>query len=111
MNSLSIALDTGARYRLLDIIRGVTTAGVTLDPTTATRPGQSANVDRLTLQADNANGGNIISYGDASIPTTGLGGLQMLAGDVEMFQGTPCPTLDFYIAVTVNGTKLRVAWN
>lgn len=111
MPSVSATFNTGARYHLLGVIRGTTTSGVTLAPTTATRPGQTPNVDRLVLQADPDGGGNVVAYGDRAIATDGSTGRRMLAGDVDVFQGPPCESLNKYIAVSTNGTKLNIEWN
>jgi hypothetical protein len=111
MPSLTIAMDTGARYHLLSVIRGVTTAGITLTPTTGTRPGATANVDRLVLQGHPDNGGGNVAYGDRGIATDGSSGSILLAGDKDVFQGPPCESLNKYVAVSASGTKLNVEWS
>lgn len=111
MPALQVTLDTGRRYLLLGLINGTLTTGVTRNPTTATRPGQTRNVDRLILQADPTNGGSNVAYGDNTIATDGTSGRVMLAADIDVFQGPPCEPLNKYIAVSANGTKLNITWN
>jgi hypothetical protein len=111
MPSIVIAMNTGAIYNLRDVIRGTVTTGITLTPTTGTRPGQPANVDRLLLRADPTNGAKNVAYGDAGIATDGSSGRVMLAGDEDIFQGRPCPSLNRYLAVSASGAKLEVVWD
>lgn len=108
MPSWTIAFNTGARYHLLSVLRGVTTTGVTITPTGGTRPGQTANVDRLILQADVNNGAGNVAYGDKGIATDGTSGRIMLAADEDVFQSPPCQTLNLYVAVSASGAKLNV---
>ena len=111
MPSLTASFDTGRTYQLLGVIQGTVTTGVTLAPTGGKRPGQTENVTRLIIKSDDANGGNKLAYGDAGIATDGSTGRVMVAGDVDMFQGPPCPTLLMYLSVSVSGTKADLYWD
>lgn len=105
MASFTFTLDTGRTYWLPGLIRGTVTTGVTAS---ATRSGQTVNVQRLTLQGHPGNGGNNVAFGDSSIATDASTGRVLLAGDVQEFDGTPTTTLNRYVAVSATTTKLNV---
>ncbi len=112
--AISVALTTaGNPYRILDVIRGVQTTGVTLQTGAKVQPSASPNTARLVVQADSTNGAKLVRICDSSVTTTnGIVLTATSAPFVYMGEGSNrhISMANKWVAVDTNATIVNFQW-
>ena len=95
-------------FNLAKLFAGGTQTGVTITPTTPTKPPSKPNL--LTVQADPGNGTAFIVVGDSQITSAGApAGKRLAAGVIDAMQGpSTMPLVQRWITASANGAIANI---
>ncbi len=99
---------TSGPFNLATLFKGGTQTGVTITPTTPTKP--PSNPNYLSVQGDPANSTAFIVVGDSQITSAGApGGKRLAAGIVDVMQGpSTMPLAQRWITASANGAIANI---